>query len=32
MNMIGKGQIQGVEKGDIQGQVKFIVKSFGIAA
>jgi hypothetical protein len=28
--MIGKGQIQGIEKGDIEGQVKFIAKIFGV--
>jgi IS6 family transposase len=32
MNMIRKGQIQGVDKKDITGQVKFIENLFGIAA
>ncbi len=32
MNMIRKGQIQGVEKGDILGQVEFVSKIFGVAA
>ena len=32
MNMIRKGQIQGIEKGDILGQVKFIAQIFGVAA
>lgn len=32
MNMIRKGQIQEVEKGDVQGQVKFIAQIFGVAA
>jgi transposase-like protein len=32
MNMIRKGQIEGVEKEDITGQVKFIKNLFGIAA
>ncbi len=32
MNMIRKGQIQGIEKGDIKGQVKFIAKIFGVGA
>jgi transposase-like protein len=32
MNMIRKGQIKGVEKEDITGQVKFIENLFGIAA
>jgi hypothetical protein len=32
MHMIRKGQIDGVAKGDIQSQVKFIVQLFGIAA
>jgi len=30
--MIRKGQIQEVEKGDIQGQVKFIALIFGVTA
>jgi hypothetical protein len=32
MNMIRKGQIQGVVKGDITGQVTFIAGLFGVAA
>lgn len=32
MNMMRKGQIQGVEKGDIRGQVTFIATLFGVAA
>jgi transposase, IS6 family len=32
MNMIRKGQIQGVEKGDIRCQVKFIATLFGVVA
>jgi len=32
MNMIRKGQIQGIEKRDINGQVKFIAQIFGVAA
>jgi transposase-like protein len=32
MNMIRKGQIEGVEKEDITGQVKFIENLFDIAA
>jgi hypothetical protein len=32
MNMIRKGQIQGVSKGDIIGQVKFIADIFGVVA
>ena len=32
MNMIRKGQIKGVEKGDILGQISFINKIFEIAA
>lgn len=31
MNMIRKGQIVGVEKRDILGQVKFIAQLFGVA-
>ncbi len=32
MNMVRKGQMQGVEKGDIMGQIAFISNSFGVAA
>jgi transposase, IS6 family len=32
MNMIRKGQIQGVAKGDVGGQVSLIAKLFGVAA
>ncbi len=32
MNMIRKGQIQGVDKGDILGQVESVSKIFGVAA
>jgi transposase-like protein len=32
MNIIRKGQIQGVEKGNIMAQVKFIHQTFGLAA
>ncbi len=32
MNMIRKGQIQGIEKGDIKGQVEFVSQIFGVAA
>lgn len=32
MNMIRKGQVQGVAKGDIVGQGRFIAQMFGIAA
>ncbi len=32
MNMARKGQIQGVEKGDILGQVEFVSLIFGVAA
>ncbi len=32
MNMIRKGQINGVEKGDILGQVEFVSQIFGVAA
>ena len=32
MNMIRKGQVRGVEKGDITGQVVFITSLFGVAA
>jgi IS6 family transposase len=32
MNMMRKGQLQGMEKGDIVGQVAWIAKLFGMAA
>jgi len=32
MNMMRKGQVQGVNKGDITGQVTFIARLFGVAA
>ena len=32
MNMIRKGQVQGIEKGDISGQVEFVSQIFGVAA
>jgi hypothetical protein len=32
MNMIRKGQIQNVERGDIQAQVEFVSQIFGVAA
>lgn len=32
MNMIRKGQINGVEKGDVRAQVEFVSQIFGIAA
>ena len=32
MNMVRKGQIQQVEKGDILGQVEFVSQIFGVAA
>jgi transposase, IS6 family len=32
MNMIRKGQVRGVNKGDIAGQVTFIASLFGVAA
>ena len=32
MNMLRKGQVDGVEKGDINGQVMFIAHLFGVAA
>jgi transposase, IS6 family len=32
MSMIRKGQVHGVEKGDIMGQVAFIASLFGVAA
>ena len=32
MNMIRKGQVQGIEKGDIKGQVEFVSQIFGVVA
>ncbi len=32
MNMIRKGQVQGVEKGDVRGQVVLVTKLFGVVA
>ncbi len=32
MNMIRKGQIPEIEKGDIKGQVEFVSQIFGVAA
>ena len=32
MNMMRKGQVQGVSKGDITGQITFIARLFGVAA
>jgi len=32
MNMIRKGQVQGVGKGDVKGQVALVAKLFGVAA
>ena len=32
MNMIRKGQIEGVAKGAVNDRVKFIAKIFGVAA
>ena len=32
MNIIGKGQVYGVEQGDILGQVAFIARLSGVAA
>jgi transposase, IS6 family len=30
MNMIRKGQVEGVEKGDVMGQISFIHEIFGV--
>ena len=32
MNMVRKGQMRGVEQGDIMGQIAFISSLFGVAA
>ncbi len=31
MNMLRKGQVQGVEKGDVRGQVALVATLFGVA-
>jgi transposase-like protein len=32
MNMMRKGQLQGVKKGDVRGQIELVAKLFGVAA
>ncbi|GHP00227.1 hypothetical protein KSF_102740 [Reticulibacter mediterranei] len=32
MNMMRKGQVQGVAKGEVRGQMAFVAKLFGIVA
>jgi transposase, IS6 family len=32
MNMLRKGQVQGVRKGDVEGQVALIARLFGVVA
>jgi transposase-like protein len=32
MSMIGKGQVQGVERGDVRSQVEFVSQVFGLVA
>ena len=32
MNMMRKGQLQGVAKGDVAGQVAFVARAFGLVA
>jgi transposase, IS6 family len=32
MHLIRKGQVEGVGRGDIQGQVRFLAQLFGVAA
>jgi IS6 family transposase len=32
MNMIRKGQVQGVDKADVRGQVALVAKLFGVVA
>lgn len=32
MNMMRKGQLQGVDKGDVRGQVAMVAKLFGVVA
>ncbi|GHO49779.1 hypothetical protein KSX_79420 [Ktedonospora formicarum] len=32
MNMLRKGQLQGMTRGDVRGQVALVAKLFGVAA
>lgn len=32
MNMMRKGQVQGVNKGDVRGQISFIARLFSVVA
>jgi transposase, IS6 family len=32
MNLMRKGQLQGVDKGDVRGQVALVAKLFGVVA
>jgi len=32
MNMLRKGQVQGVEKGEVRAQVEFVSQVFGLVA
>lgn len=32
MNMVRKGQVEGVKKGDVKGKISFINEIFGVAA
>ena len=32
MNMIRKGQLQGVDKGDVKGQIALVAKLFAVVA
>ena len=32
MNMIRKGQLRGVAKGDVRGQIALVAKLFGVVA
>ncbi len=32
MNMIRKGQVQGVDKGEVRGQIALVAELFGVAA
>jgi len=32
MHMIRKGQVQGIEKGNIKAQIEFVSKIFGVVA
>jgi len=32
VNMLRKGQVQGIDKGDVQAQIEFVSQIFGVVA